>query len=62
MLPSYLQGQIAYAVVTEIAITPCYLPPWLSTYCAPSSTPEDDKAKGKWVIIEKDLNIKSGLW
>jgi hypothetical protein len=30
--------------------------------CSPETTPELDKQKGKWVIVEKDLNLRSGLW
>ncbi|WWD21674.1 hypothetical protein CI109_106160 [Kwoniella shandongensis] len=49
--------------LTEIAVKPCYFPPYLfPSYCAPETTPELDKAKGKWVIVEKDLNLKTGLW
>ncbi len=50
-------------VVTEIAIKPCYFPPYLfGSYCAPETTPELDSSKGKWVIVEKDLNLQTGLW
>ena len=28
----------------------------------PPSTPEEDKAKGKWVMIPKDLNLRTGIW
>ncbi|EIW71023.1 hypothetical protein M231_07534 [Tremella mesenterica] len=49
--------------LTEIAVRPCYFPPYLfGSYCAPETTGELDKTKGKWVIVEKDLNIRTGLW
>ncbi|KAK4685487.1 hypothetical protein P7C73_g4662, partial [Tremellales sp. Uapishka_1] len=49
--------------LTEIAVKPCYFPPYLfGSYCAPETTPELDKTKGKWVILEKDLNLRTGLW
>jgi hypothetical protein len=28
----------------------------------PPSTPEEDKAKGKWVMVTKDLNLRTGIW
>lgn len=28
----------------------------------PPSTPEEDKAKGQWVMVTKDLNLRTGLW
>ncbi|WVF69590.1 hypothetical protein IAT40_004368 [Kwoniella sp. CBS 6097] len=49
--------------LTEIAVKPCYFPPYLfPSYCAPETTPELDKAKGKWVVVERDLNLRTGLW
>ncbi|WVQ98259.1 hypothetical protein IAU59_005382 [Kwoniella sp. CBS 9459] len=49
--------------LTEIAVRPCYFPPYLfPSYCAPETTPELDKAKGKWVVVERDLNLRTGLW
>ncbi|OCF33844.1 hypothetical protein I316_04556 [Kwoniella heveanensis BCC8398] len=49
--------------LTEIAVKPCYFPPYLfPSYCAPKTTPELDKAKGKWVVVDRDLNLRTGLW
>ncbi|WWC86702.1 uncharacterized protein L201_001579 [Kwoniella dendrophila CBS 6074] len=49
--------------ITEIAVKPCYFPPYLfPSYCSPETTPEIDKLKGKWVIVEKDLNLRTGIW
>jgi hypothetical protein len=28
----------------------------------PPSSSEDDKLKGKWVRVEKDLNLRTGIW
>lgn len=28
----------------------------------PPTTPEEDKAKGKWVMVTKDLNLRTGIW
>lgn len=49
--------------LTEIIIQPCYMSPILfASYCRPASTPEDDKLKGQWVMVQPDLNAKTGLW
>jgi hypothetical protein len=49
--------------MTEITVMPCFFPPWIyPRLCSPKTTPEDDKLKGKWVRVERDLNMKSGLW
>lgn len=49
--------------MTEITVHACYFPPYLlPSYCEPPSTPEEDKAKGKWVMIPKDLNLRTGIW
>jgi hypothetical protein len=52
-----------FVIVTEIAVKSCYFPPYLfPSYCAPETTPEMDKQKGKWVVVEKDLNLRDGIW
>ncbi|KAL7419143.1 Phosphatase dcr2 [Cryptotrichosporon argae] len=49
--------------LTEIAIKSCYFPPHLfASYCAPGSTPQLDRDRGRWVVVERDLNLKTGLW
>ncbi len=30
--------------------------------CSPPTTPEEDKRKGKWVRVDRDLNWKTGIW
>ena len=34
----------------------------IPSLCAPPSTSEDDKLKGKWVRVGKDLNVRTGIW
>ncbi|ORX34309.1 Metallo-dependent phosphatase-like protein [Kockovaella imperatae] len=49
--------------ITEITVKSCYLPPLLfPSTCAPATTPELDKTKGKWVMVKKDLNAQAGIW
>jgi hypothetical protein len=48
--------------LTDIAIKPCYFPPWMVDFCWPATTPEEDATKGKWVRVERDLNWKTGIW
>ncbi|WVW78226.1 hypothetical protein I302_100178 [Kwoniella bestiolae CBS 10118] len=49
--------------LTEIAVSPCYFPPYIfPESCQPETTPELDKLKGKWVRVERDLNLRTGLW
>lgn len=49
--------------ISEITVMPCFFPPWVyPKMCSPPTTPEQDKLKGKWVRVERDLNVKSGLW
>ncbi|WOO76974.1 putative inactive purple acid phosphatase 29 [Vanrija pseudolonga] len=49
--------------LTEIRVEHCmFSPHLLAGYCTPKSTPEEDKAKGKWVLVDVDLNKRTGLW
>jgi len=49
--------------ISEITVMPCFFPPWIyPRLCSPPTTPEQDKLKGRWVRVERDLNVKSGLW
>lgn len=49
--------------LTEVTVMPCFFPPWIyPRLCSPPTTPEEDKLKGRWVRVERDLNVKSGLW
>lgn len=49
--------------ITEITVVSCWYPPWIyPQLCAPATTGEEDKLKGKWVRVERDLNLKRGMW
>lgn len=49
--------------VSEIAITRCMVSAiMVGDLCAPDTTVEQDAVKGKWVRVERDLNLQSGLW
>lgn len=49
--------------VSEIAITRCMVSAsMVGDMCAPATTVEQDAVKGKWVRVERDLNLQSGLW
>lgn len=51
----------ALTPVTELTIVTCLLSPNVLTYCQPKTTPEEDKAKGQWVLVNNDLNHRTGL-
>lgn len=54
---------LTWRVVSEIAITRCMVNPSISgEMCAPASTSEKDAIKGKWVRVERNLNMQSGMW
>ncbi|KIK90771.1 hypothetical protein PAXRUDRAFT_831401 [Paxillus rubicundulus Ve08.2h10] len=49
--------------LSEITITRCIVTPELvGDLCAPETTIEQDAIKGKWVRVERDLNLQSGIW
>ncbi|KAL5537002.1 DCR2 [Sanghuangporus sanghuang] len=48
--------------LTEITIEKCMFPQALAYLCYPKTSPEADAIKGKWVRVERDLNMMSGLW
>ncbi|KAI5122495.1 hypothetical protein M0805_001403 [Coniferiporia weirii] len=48
--------------LTEITIAKCIFPASMASMCFPKTTPEQDAIKGKWVRVERDLNMMSGLW
>jgi len=49
--------------VSEIAITRCVVSAsMVGDLCAPATTVEQDAVKGKWVRVDRDLNLQSGLW
>ena len=59
---AYHLSYLTNAEVTEITIEKCIFPPSLSYLCGPKTTAEQDAIKGKWVRVERDLNMESGLW
>ena len=49
--------------VSEIAITGCMMPPeFVGHMCEPGSSAEKDAIKGKWVRVDRDLNLEAGIW
>jgi len=48
--------------VTEITIEKCLFPMSAMYLCEPKTTSEQDAIKGKWVRVNRDLNLESGLW
>ncbi|KAI6010736.1 Metallo-dependent phosphatase-like protein [Pisolithus orientalis] len=50
--------------LSEITIERCMFSPEFAgiDLCAPETTVEKDAVKGKWVRVERDLNMQSGLW
>ncbi|KAG6331867.1 hypothetical protein ID866_7223 [Astraeus odoratus] len=49
--------------LSEISITRCMVSPALvGDLCAPDTTVEQDAVKGKWVRVDRDLNMQSGMW
>ncbi|KAI6149292.1 Metallo-dependent phosphatase-like protein [Pisolithus tinctorius] len=50
--------------LSEITIERCMFSPEFAgiDLCAPDTTVEKDAVKGKWVRVERDLNMQSGLW
>ncbi|PPR01694.1 hypothetical protein CVT24_001522 [Panaeolus cyanescens] len=47
--------------LSEIALSRCVLEPAIGgDLCFPDSTPEEDAIKGKWVRVERDLNLEGG--
>lgn len=48
--------------MTEITIEKCLFPMSAMYLCEPKTTSEQDAIKGKWVRVNRDLNLESGLW
>lgn len=58
MLP---QNVTEYLAVSEIAVTRCFVDPKAaSKLCEPPSTSEKDAIKGKWVRVDRNLNLEAG--
>jgi hypothetical protein len=48
--------------VSELAISRCMFTPEYADLCTPPSTSEKDAIKGKWVMVNRDLNKQFGTW
>ncbi|EIM92818.1 Metallo-dependent phosphatase [Stereum hirsutum FP-91666 SS1] len=48
--------------LSEIMIVRCMFASQWAEMCAPKSSKEDEAIKGKWVRVDPDLNIQSGMW
>ena len=50
-------------LVSEIAITQCFIDPAMVEHlCKPDSTSEQDAKKGLWVRVARNLNMEGGLF
>lgn len=48
--------------MSEITVTRCVVDPEIAgSLCFPDSTSEQDAIKGKWVRVEPNLNMQTGL-
>ncbi|GAA95593.1 uncharacterized protein L969DRAFT_101695 [Mixia osmundae IAM 14324] len=48
--------------ITSIEVRSCYFSPELYDACQPEATPRDEQIYGKWVRVNKDVNIRRGVW
>jgi hypothetical protein len=49
--------------LSEITISRCMFNPSVGgQFCAPSSTTEQDAIMGKWVLVDRNLNLHAGVW
>ena len=37
-------------------------PEFVGHMCEPGSSAEKDAIKGKWVRVDRDLNLEAGIW
>jgi len=53
---------IKHHIVSEIAVTWCSVSPSQNWgMCDPETTAQDDSHKGKWVRVERNLNLEGGF-
>jgi hypothetical protein len=52
----------ACIAVSELHISRCIVDPARVDFCGPASTVEQDAIKGKWVRVDRNLNLQSGVW
>ncbi|KZV92417.1 Metallo-dependent phosphatase [Exidia glandulosa HHB12029] len=49
--------------LSEITISRCMFPPFMSSVCAPKQRYDEEFRKGgEWVRVDRDINAKSGYW
>ncbi|KAI0028898.1 Metallo-dependent phosphatase [Vararia minispora EC-137] len=48
--------------LTDITIERCVWTSAMFDLCTPRSSKEDDAVKGKWVRVDRDLNLQAGMW
>lgn len=54
---------MSYDIVSEIEVTQCFFDPWFmpaiaADICSPQTTKEQDAARGKWVQVDRNLNVQ----
>jgi hypothetical protein len=49
------------APLTEITAKSCMWPPTVYDTCMPDSSVREDAEKGKWIRVEKDMNLRVGV-
>lgn len=49
------------APLTEITAKSCMWPPTVYDTCMPDSSAREDAEKGKWIRVEKDMNLRVGV-
>lgn len=48
--------------ITEITAKACIWPPSVYDTCMPDSTLKEDSTRGKWLRVEKDINMRVGVY
>ncbi|KZV63009.1 Metallo-dependent phosphatase [Peniophora sp. CONT] len=48
--------------LTEITIERCMWSSSMIDLCSPHSSADEDATKGKWVRVDRDLNLQAGMW
>ncbi|KAI0291650.1 Metallo-dependent phosphatase [Multifurca ochricompacta] len=48
--------------LSEIAVVRCVFDLSMIDMCTPSSSTSDDAIKGRWVRVQRDLNLQAGMW
>ena len=61
-LPSFSSSTDRLSELTEIYIQSCTFPPSLWDVCSPPATPAEEAVRGPWIMLNRDLNKRVGLW